>query len=499
MGSLSEYLSACGAGEVPICDMDSEANVLIGPDGRAFVEVETNIWVDRDRFERVAYLGTGRHGGGIVLRPMFVKTEGVWKNVTTGREAPAGMFESYDIDMIDRMGEIGDMQATGVRVLEDLDWKRRCEAFEKLCASFSWCVELRGVYDKICSAVAEVVRCDEAHLHIMTRDGTQFVRFGSFPDSRRSYRGSDSKSSAVGRAQWMVKMRKPIIMDYEHPHLADAIPREAVDEGLKSAVSIPVQWGDSVLGMLSIVYRVRTSWSEEDIEFLLMVGRIVGVFVQRAQDTKKSFELQMLDERKRLSGEIHDNVSSLISALSVSAAAAIASFDEGDLATARKDLSRLEAAAGETIRILRDEMFSLRIPLEQTDGLMNGIEDALERFQANWGIKADLVVVPDGEPVVVPLQVSLQLTRILNECLSNVIKHADASHVRVTVENARRNLVMAVSDDGRGFDPASVDPSRFGLKIMGERAAAAGGTLRVETGETGTTVRVDVVKRTRSR
>ena len=79
--------------EVPVCDMDWEHSLLIGTDGRAYREIETNIWA-ASATPDVLYLGTGRHGGGIVLRPLYVQICGTWLNVSTGRTAPFNTLPS---------------------------------------------------------------------------------------------------------------------------------------------------------------------------------------------------------------------------------------------------------------------------------------------------------------------------------------------------------------------------------------------------------------------
>ena len=84
--------------EVAVCDMDAKASLLIGVDGRRFKEVKTNLWMPIEGVRDTAYLGPGRHGGGIVLKPLYVALDGSWRNVTTGREAPLGLscaFASY--------------------------------------------------------------------------------------------------------------------------------------------------------------------------------------------------------------------------------------------------------------------------------------------------------------------------------------------------------------------------------------------------------------------
>lgn len=69
-----------------VCGMDAARNNLIVPENRIFCEVNSNVW--KEPGSDAAYLGTGRHGGGITLRLMFVKYEGQWLNVNTGKPAP---------------------------------------------------------------------------------------------------------------------------------------------------------------------------------------------------------------------------------------------------------------------------------------------------------------------------------------------------------------------------------------------------------------------------
>lgn len=79
-----------GEREVRICDMDAPRHHLLDEAGGRYEEVETNIWglVLPPGERRILYLGTGRHGGGIILRALYVRTdEGEWLNATTGDPA----------------------------------------------------------------------------------------------------------------------------------------------------------------------------------------------------------------------------------------------------------------------------------------------------------------------------------------------------------------------------------------------------------------------------
>ncbi len=77
--------------EIPVKSIRS-LHSLLGMDGLIYHEIETNLWAVSSELEcTVVYLGTGRHGDGIVLRPLFIKDGEVWRNIVTNEIAPAGM------------------------------------------------------------------------------------------------------------------------------------------------------------------------------------------------------------------------------------------------------------------------------------------------------------------------------------------------------------------------------------------------------------------------
>jgi signal transduction histidine kinase len=82
--------------------------------------------------------------------------------------------------------------------------------------------------------------------------------------------------------------------------------------------------------------------------------------------------------------------------------------------------------------------------------------------------------------------------RIAQEALGNALRHAEAEHIRVGLQNGSGRLVLSVADDGRGFDPGAVRGKRLGLTSMHERATELGGTLEVTSSGKGTTVRLEV-------
>ena len=119
---------------------------------------------------------------------------------------------------------------------------------------------------------------------------------------------------------------------------------------------------------------------------------------------------------------------------------------------------------------------------------------ALDRLVADVTASTGLDIYLSGPELPdVPAAMRDALVMIAREALHNVVRHSAASRVDIVLEFDRTQLVMLVTDDGRGFDAATPRPGHFGLQSMRERAAAVGGTLDlVSAVRRGTHLRVSI-------
>lgn len=370
----------------------------------------------------------------------------------------------------------------------------KLEALVALCEAMAWAPSPDDAYQRVVDVTSVYFECDEAHLHLLDFDGESFVRRAHHGNESSIKFRKDAHSADLGRSRWLLDTGSIIVMaDYANPDPRDVIPPEAVEMGFKSAVSIPLAASQSVFGMLSLTYKRPLPWTEEDYPFLVDVGRVMGVMIRRIQATKKDLELEMLRERRRLSGEIHDNLSQMVSTLAMRADTALMCYEEGDHEAARSELENLGVVSRSVTKILRDEMLSLRTPLNGSQDMAESVREQLERFQTQWGIRTELSLLSGGS-YEVSAHTALQLTRILSESLSNVLRHAQATCVRVSLKASASRLEAVIEDDGKGFDTTRVSPERLGIRIMQERAAAARGRVRIDSGPGGTTVAVEVMR-----
>jgi signal transduction histidine kinase len=137
-------------------------------------------------------------------------------------------------------------------------------------------------------------------------------------------------------------------------------------------------------------------------------------------------------------------------------------------------------------------MVTMRSSLEADLPLVDMLSRAVDDFEQRSGLPVRFTPGP-GLPGAIPPRQQVELLRVVQESLTNVTKHADATMVRLRAEVSGRDLVVAVTDNGIGFDPGRPREGGMGLRGMEERARLMGGTLRVESEpHGGTTVEVSV-------
>jgi signal transduction histidine kinase len=225
-------------------------------------------------------------------------------------------------------------------------------------------------------------------------------------------------------------------------------------------------------------------WSGAFFGVLALALWLLGVFVHSRRETaaltaeaaelKRGTEAAVAEERSRIARELHDIISHTVSVIGLQAGAAERMLDR-DPERARQPLESIQERARESVLELR-RLFGIlregeeRAELEpqprlaQLGLLLDQVRDS--------GLDVELRFEGDVEPL--PAGVELSAYRIVQEALTNVLKHAKASRVDVLLRYGDRSLELAVTDDGAGGE---TNGGGHGLVGMRERAALYGGTL----------------------
>ncbi|WP_085693864.1 MULTISPECIES: PAS domain S-box protein [unclassified Pseudomonas] len=197
------------------------------------------------------------------------------------------------------------------------------------------------------------------------------------------------------------------------------------------------------------------------------------------------------EEKARIAREVHDELGQMLTVLKLETSMcelAYAQLDPG----LHERLNSMKRLIAQLFQLVRDVATALRPPILDA-GIASAIEWQARRFEARTQIPC-LVQVPDNLPALSDAK-AVGLFRILQEALTNVMRHAQAHTVEVTLALEGDELCLTVSDDGVGFVAAAGRPTSFGLVGMRERVLIMGGSLQLdsEPGEgTSLVVRVPV-------
>ena len=196
-------------------------------------------------------------------------------------------------------------------------------------------------------------------------------------------------------------------------------------------------------------------------------------------------------ERQRLSRELHDSVSQALYSIALGARTARALAERGETGLAAPlDFVLEQAERG--LAEIRALIFELRPEALEQEGLVAALSRRAEVLASKHEVHLDLAL---GDEPAAALSIKEALYRIGQEAMHNTIKHARATEIRLELASMDGTIVLAIRDNGRGFDPTGSFPGHLGLQSMRERAAQLGGTLEVESAAgsgTSITVRIPV-------
>jgi signal transduction histidine kinase len=199
------------------------------------------------------------------------------------------------------------------------------------------------------------------------------------------------------------------------------------------------------------------------------------------------------DEQRRIARDLHDEIGQGLTSLLVG----LRTLEESETFDAARQRAReLRQIGGQVHDEIRRLARGLRPSVLDDLGLAEAVARYAEDYEQTHGIAVS-VSVPDRSAGRLPEAVETALFRVTQEALTNVARHAGATHVELVVARDRTCVRLRVTDDGRGFDPGTVlrgpGGRSFGLTSMAERAALLHGVLAVESrAGGGTTLTVEI-------
>jgi signal transduction histidine kinase len=252
------------------------------------------------------------------------------------------------------------------------------------------------------------------------------------------------------------------------------------------SIAMPTRWGDEVPVEVWMTGRVR-----EDV-FAGAHGSIRDLRERERLERDlrtQAAELASGEERAHLARELHDSVTQALFSMTL-LSRSIELLLVKDPSQVPAKLASLRDLQKDALAEMRALIFELRPGNVEESGLIGALKTHTAGLAGRIGLPVVLDADLDARP---PIEVEETLYRIAQEALHNTVKHAGAHQVRIEVDRGPDGVRLKVSDDGRGFDPATVPDGHLGLAGMRARAEKLGGriTLKSAPGQ-GTSIEVVV-------
>lgn len=270
--------------------------------------------------------------------------------------------------------------------------------------------------------------------------------------------------------KWLMILVPPVTIAVGHILLRETVGQDHSAGGVAGTLRLTL-----LVALLALV----VAYIFAELMFRVM-GRLQAEALTREQDILTMNAV--MQERERLSRELHDGVAQLVADLLLRLDTIKDLVEDGRQQEAEAELERLHGVADEIYEDIGESITGLRTNVSER-GLVRALQDYVDQFEERHQIAISLQT--DGAADQLPPLAAFQLFRLIQEALTNVRKHAAAQEATVTLmSDGPGRLKVIIADNGRGFTPGSQQNGKarpLGLTSMRERVEALGGTLEVSS------------------
>ena len=249
--------------------------------------------------------------------------------------------------------------------------------------------------------------------------------------------------------------------------------------GFESFAIFHVRTNRQDLGIYTLFFRQEHNLTDDEHKLLEALGSHLGVTINNIRLAARDRQLAVMEERNLMAQGLHDSIAQSLSFLNLQVQMLESALAHGEQEQVQENLAFIRSGVQESYEDVRELLLNFRVRISKQE-LPEAVRTLLQRFELQTHVATHLELGGDGLPL--SPQEQLQLIFILQEALSNVRKHAQASHVDVRIRNDA-DLVMTVTDNGRGIDPAEMQARQsrhVGVSIMEERARRIHASIRIE-------------------
>ena len=400
-------------------------------------------------------------------------------------------FTDEDQELVELLASQAAVAIENARLYEAATgWSKQLESLNEVGNALATETDLDRLLDLVARRLRELL--DARLVTVLLPSGDDQLRFAAVAGDRGELTGatmtrSTSKSGRVLERRQSERVDS-VLDDPDVDHEAMRLI------GASTGLWVPLLVRGRAIGVLAAHDKLGADvrFTDTDLRlaetFAARAALAVDLSERIARDSlRRVVEGQEL-ERRRLARELHDETGQALTSILLGLKALEERSKDPASRAATEELRELVVS---TLRDVRRLAVELRPSALDDFGLVAALERLAESFAEQTGISVDFQTALAGERL--PEEVETALYRIVQESLTNVVKHAQARRVSILLARKDGAVKAVVEDDGQGFDPAEQTDDGYGLMGMRERLALLGGRLEVESGhDGGTTIAAEV-------
>jgi signal transduction histidine kinase len=421
-----------------------------------------------------------------------IRLRGVaYGNLYLTEKPGGGDFTDEDEELVTLLAAQAAVAVENARLYESAtSWSQQLESLNEVGAALVGELELDPLLDFVASRLRDLIGARLVAIALPAGDGLRIAAAdgeGADDLAAISSLASDSKTGRVlgrGRSERVDSL-------LEDPEVNQEVARRL---GATTGLYVPLLVRDRAIGVLVAHDKIGPDqrFSSSDLrlaeQFAVRASIAVDLSRRVARDALRRVVGGQELERRRLARELHDETGQALTSILLGLRAV---EEAGDVDKSRAAVSDLRKLVVATLQDVRRLAVQLRPKALDDFGLVPALERLVQTFSETSGIDVDLEAQLGEERL--PSEVETTLYRIVQEALTNVVKHAEATKVSILLVRRNGTATAVIEDDGRGFDPAEAAPDTLGLEGMRERAELHDGRLTIEaTPGAGTTLVAEV-------
>ena len=356
-------------------------------------------------------------------------------------------------------------------------WLRQLESLNEIGNALASEVELEPLLDLVAKRLKELVEARIVLIALPDGEGALAVAAAAGRDDLVGLR-LEVGSTKIGRVleRGHIERVDEVVAD---PDIDQRVARRL---GITSAIYLPLAVRGTTIGVVAVHDKLAGGprFEEGDVRLSESLVARAAIAVDLSERVSRDALRRVVEaqelERARLARELHDETGQALTSILLGLRHLDEVIDNADGRQAAAGLRELVVSTLQDVR---------RLAVELRPSALDdfGLVPAVERLASTLAEGSDLIVDVEaqlGEPRL-PAEAETTLYRIVQEALTNVVKHASAHRVSITLVRKRGFAVVVVEDDGRGFDIASTRAGALGFTGMRERVELVGGRLTVES------------------